>query len=133
MTIRSFDRPTVRTLREEIESALRPLCEKHGLSLEVGRANFDYQSLTFKVQLAVAGEEGVAMTREAQDFKLLAPQLGLSPDDLGREITAGGNQYKILGYRRLARKTPIIVERQPDGKQFVMTVEQVVGAIKMEG
>ena len=115
----NFDRQTVKTTRERLQTALDAVAAELGCQIKVGGATFerDGSRCYFKVDCAVVGEDGTVETREASDFVLYAAQFKLSPEDLGREFTKGGETFTIIGCKPKSYKFPILARRQ-DGKVF---------------
>ena len=115
----TFDRPTVKTTRERLQTALDAVAAELGCEIKVGGATFesDGSRCCFKVDCAVAGEDGTVETKEASDFALYAAQFKLSPEDLGREFTKGGKTFTVIGCKPKSYKFPILARRQ-DGKVF---------------
>ena len=115
----TFDRPTVKTTRERLQTALDAVAAELGCEIKVGGATFesDGSRCCFKVDCAVVGEDGTVETQEASDFVLYAAQFKLGPEDLGREFAKGGKTFTIIGCKPRSHKFPILARRQ-DGKVF---------------
>lgn len=99
------------------------------LELKMGRCVFTQTGVSIKFELAEVNEDGIAQTREAQAYPIRAKLYNLP--DIGSSIMVRGTKYTITGWRTRGRKNPILVKRE-DGKQFVMNVEMVRGATKLE-
>jgi hypothetical protein len=112
-----FDRTNCRLLAEEIERALQPVAEKHGIVIRSGRGSFSPTNYTLKVECSVR-LNGETVTREAEAFKRYAEHYGLKPEDLGKIISHGGRQFRIVGLKPNSRRFPVLAERLPDGKRF---------------
>jgi hypothetical protein len=104
-----FDRPILRTLRAEIETALAPIASRHGISLKLGNARFNTATFSMKVEGATVGIAG-RPDREALDFARFAPMFGLSPTDYGRAVNLEGTTYAIRNVKPNAPKRPIVLE-----------------------
>lgn len=122
--INQFDRTNLRALQADIDAALAAMAEKHGIQIKAGGASFGATAATFKVELAVIGDGGVAKTRHATEFELFASSYGLAPTDLGREFTYKGNGYKITGLSTKSRRFPVEASRT-DGRTFKFPAELV--------
>lgn len=125
----TFDRPTIRATREQLQHALDALGKDLGCEFKVAGATYerDGSRCSFKLECAVVGEDGTAPTKEAADFVRNARAYGLFPEDLGRSFMVNGKTCTILGCRPRSHKYPIIIER--DGKQRKIGAETVVAAL----
>lgn len=124
MKITQFDRPTVKALRERLDEALADVGLELGLSIKAGNARFGPTNVTFKVEAAVLDAEGSAQTKEATEFKQLAPLYGLQEADLGRTFMFRGKPYEIVGAKFNSPKYPILA-RNRSGKVYKFQVEDV--------
>jgi len=122
MKIASFDRTTVKNLRNDIDSALAALSKKYGIEISAGNATFTSSNVTYKVQAAVKSSGGVTMTKEASDFNLYGTRL-LTGFTLGQTITLQGKQYTIAGWKTRAQKNPVIVSRE--GKTYRVSTDMI--------
>lgn len=124
MTIKRFDRPTLRILGDEIEAALVPVAKKHGISIRRGRGTFTEESYTVRIECSLLNEKGEAVTKEAQDFQRYAGLFGLEPGHFGRVFQYQGERFTICGLKVRSRKFPILARRS-DGKVFKLNAEVV--------
>lgn len=122
MNITSFDRTTVKNLRNDIDSALAILSKKYGIEISAGNASFTSSNVTYKVQAAVKAESGVVMTKEAIDFNFNANIYNFN-FKLGQKINLQGKEYTISGWKARAQKNPVIVTR--DGKSYRVSVDMI--------
>jgi hypothetical protein len=104
-----IDRATVGELHAQLQQALEDFAEARGLKVMVGDASFTSNNVVFKVELAVVGPGGNAITREAEAFLHHAACCGLSPDHLGKTISRAGRILKIVGLNTRSRTAPILV------------------------
>lgn len=124
MKIKSFDRTNVRLLSQEIEATLKTLAEKYGITLKTGRGTFRSDNFTLKLEAAVIGDNGQAVTKEVSEFQNYAALLGLQPDDLGKPFTLRGQTYIITGAKLSSRKYPVLA-KNTNGKVYKFTAEDV--------
>jgi hypothetical protein len=122
MKISSFDRNTVKNLRNDIDAALAALSKKYGIEISAGNATFTSSNVTYKVQAAVKAASGVIMTKEASDFNLYANRV-LADYKLGQTIELQGKEYVIAGWKARAQKNPVIVTR--DGKSYRVSTAMI--------
>ncbi|MFW6008158.1 MAG: hypothetical protein ACOCP8_02730 [archaeon] len=126
--IEKLDRNTIREIKTIIENSLEDELKKKGISLEIGDCCFDDNNATYKVKISVL-ENGVAKTKERQDFKKMAPLYGLKENDLDKTFTFKGKQYTIIGFLRKAKKYQILVKREDD-KKFKFPISIVKSEIR---
>ena len=130
MKIDHIDRDACRLLRRELQQSLEPLAEKFEVSVNIGSARFNPNSVTFKVEIATIGSDGQVNNREVGIFKRNAFLWGLQPSDLGREFVAMGETYKIVGANTRRHRFPISADRVRDGKPFKFGHETVKRGLK---
>lgn len=121
----------LREMRDDIDRALEEIGRQYGVVFKAGNARFTSSVATFKLEAATIDAEGSVVTKEADDFKMMAVMYGLKPEDLGREFWIGSRKYKLVGLKRSARAYPILAER--DGQRFKLPAEAVRSAIASQG
>jgi len=126
-----FDRAKVRELRDAIQSALDEHLDFDGVKIDVGRASFNHTTATFKLEVGTENSDGSVNTKDGETFKRNAVLWGLSPDDLGKEISNGNDTFEIIGANTRAKKYPILVKSVSNGKVYKMSAQQVVLYMKM--
>lgn len=119
-----MDRQKAQTLVDEINAAAKAIAAAHGMTWAPARCTFDTAALTVKLQLVEAREDGVALTREAQDFIALAFTYGIAADALGKPITSGGRSFRIVGLKSRSRN-PILADDASTGRRFKLPAEHV--------
>lgn len=124
-----IDRQFLRNLRPEIESALKEIGERHNISLALGNASFTSNNATFKLEIATVGDNGEVNSKEVNHFKSFAASYGLSPDDLGKEISMGGKRFIITGLNTNAPKNPIKMEEVGTGRKYKSPIGPVKAAL----
>ena len=114
-------------LQAEMLKACEAVAARHGLVVEARditgvdlRWGFD---ATFRVSIPMA--DGTALNPERLRFEALAEAFGLSPNDFGRQFSAGRESFRITGIDPRRPKYPVSAERIPDGQGFKFTIEQV--------
>ena len=131
--ITALDRAAMNALRKEIDFALEAVGRKFGLSMHAGSGRYTPKNATFKLEIAVFGEDGEAVDAGAETFRAFASAYGLAPEDLGREFSVGGGVYRITGLNARRPKFPINGVRVPDGRPFKFPVETVKRALRPKG
>jgi len=79
--------------------------------INFGSCTYDPNGLaTFKVEFKIKGTD----SRELRDLKIFAKLYDL---DINKE----NSTYKIVGYKRRARKNPFVLEDKRNGKHYVIS------------
>ncbi|MFN0149595.1 MAG: hypothetical protein ACKVU1_02660 [bacterium] len=126
MTIAKMDRAAANALRAEIEAAAQAIAQKHGLDGLVKGCSYDGEStITFKIEMAIVGANGVAQTHEAADFERYAREFGVADHvRLGSTFVSRGRVHTVVGLHARGRKLPVLA-RDPDGGTFKFAVDAV--------
>ena len=66
--ITQFDKPTVKALAAQIIEDLVELGKERGLNIDRGNAQFDNNTCTLQLKIAVINEDGVVASRWANEF-----------------------------------------------------------------
>lgn len=123
-------RQIMKDLRPEIDNALTVIAEKYGIEITTGNGRFGGGGLdaSFTLLLKTTGENGE--TAESRNFKLYADKYGMDIAWLGQSFNhPGGDSYTIAGINPKRRKYAILVIRDKDGQQRLMSglgVQQVM-------
>jgi len=121
-----LDKAKVRELRIKLQAHLDSFGDDE-YQVQVGGASFSDNNVRFKVDVNAVGEDGNAVSREAEDFRLYADRWGLRPEDLGREFTRDRDNetFKIVGGKPRSRKYPIIARNVRTGKEYKFDVSAI--------
>ena len=117
-----------KSIEAEMVKACNEIAAKHGLVAEaLGIQAMELRwNFAFGVRVSIPLPDGSTLDPEKVRFQALAEAFGLSPDDFGREFSAGGERFCISGIDPRRPKYPISVTRIPDGKGYKFTAENVV-------
>lgn len=129
MTIKNIDRAALRILSAEINAALAPLAQRHGITLRIGNGTFGGAYATLRLDVATIGEQGQANTREASALDSLGALYGLPGVKVGTVLVLQGDRFTVIGLNAKARKAPVCLRRERDGKEYKATVEMVKRAL----
>lgn len=134
MKITEFTSTNIKAIRPKLESALATVAKELGIAITVGKCSYLDTSATFKVELGVISESGVAFSKDAEQFKLEAPFHGIPAENLFKPFTAlDGNTYVIVGWapRRPAR--PVLCKREGGGDvTYVFKIDAVKRGLKIK-
>lgn len=122
--VQEIDRNFVRSMRPDIQEALSVMANTLGMKVTVQDARFTDSNVTFKVEFAVQRDQGYE-TKAARNFRIHAPSLGMSPDDLGATVKVGKHYYVLEGYNPRATKYPFLTKRLGTDKHFSLNRSQV--------
>ena len=99
-TVTNFNSLTLDYTRQEMNKKLEELGKEIGLDFELG--NFTYEANRFRTTLKVKLKS--ALTEEQFNVGVLSPYA------LNDIIQVDGNRYKVVGWRKKARKRALVVE-----------------------
>lgn len=125
MSTTSFDKPFLDKLRLEIEQALKPVAEKHGIEVKLGVGRFTEKQYTVKVECSVLGYK-----KEAETFLAWSSVIGMRKEDLNRVFKLGAHNYSLEGYLPKKKKYPFLALNLDDGKHYCLGeagVKQALG------
>ena len=105
-------------LQEELRELLKPFCDKHSLDPRVFGGRHDELSFECRVELNVikTDEYGRKLDKYAVAFQSFAPNYGLDPAHLFKEIELDGKKWIIAGIDKASKKTPVMLKDIVDGK-----------------
>lgn len=130
MKITNIDKATCLMLRYEMNQALRDVCNRYGISIEVGRCTFGASNASFKVEVAVKNDSGEVLNRDWTTLKAHQKILGLSDADLTKVFVLGGKRFQLAGYNTRKWAKPFILNCLDDGRTYVARENQVKAALK---
>lgn len=123
----------IRTIHEEIKSALEAIGRKHNFAVEKTHITYDDEGFRLTASVNALKADG---TRKADDRldSLVRSDLAMYnvsiPYGIGYKFTMDGIVYEITNYNTRARKYPIEYKRLSDGAGFKAAPEYIAAAIK---
>jgi len=124
MKIKSFDRPSVKALRTDLDIALAKVAKAYGIEISTGNISFTGETATIKVNAGVIGSNGTVVTKEALAFNQYKRLAGLEALNLGDSINIQGEQYTITGYKPRSKKSPVCIENAK-GQGYKVSVDMI--------
>ena len=124
MKVTNFDKPTIKAIRLAMDSALAQVEKDYGIKISTGNARFSGNEVTFKVKANTVTSDGVANTKEADNWELYKNTIGLGWLNVGDQIMLQGKYFTLKGYNTRARKSPIQIEDM-QGRGYKCSVEMV--------
>ena len=128
-----IDRPFLDKARTHIDKALAAVGKELGVNIKTGNCRYSSSTFTFKLEGCLIGDDGTAVTKEAESFKMLAASYGLKAEHLHKEFKQGGDTFQITGLNYKARKFPIQAKRISDGATYKFPVDTVRFAMMRDG
>lgn len=127
MTISTFSRPVVKSLRTDLDAALASVAAKHGIQIDLGSMRFDSSevrvTLTANTKPASSG-----LTQTAVPTKINFDEVVLGnvlPAELqGKKFRAGGSTFTLTGVKSCRKKYPFQGTGVRGGR-YKFTKEQV--------
>lgn len=118
-----IDREICRLMRADLDAALKPVAEKYGIDLKVGRMTYSPKTVAIKLEGGAVGENGEANDKYTEAWKHYARLWGLPEDGLGRKFRNAHGEYTICGLNPAARRMPVLAKR--DGKTYKFEVSVI--------
>lgn len=129
-TIKVIDKTTLRqAIRPALDAKLKELSEELGIEITTGNASYDHSGMngSFKLNLAVVGENGEVETPERTAYKNYHSMYGLPENGLDKIVVISNRRFKVAGIRTRARKNNILLEAV-DGKGDAVAPQATVKA-----
>lgn len=118
----TITRDTCKILNAEVETALKAIAAKHGLTIKINGGRFTATSFTPRVEFLVPGDNG-ADKRDENAWNTLAQFYGLDPTWLGKVFTAiNDEKYRVVGLAQGRSKNIVKVVRVRDNSPRVAPV-----------
>jgi len=112
-TTKILDDATVGAAVEKVRLAAAALEAALGLRVLVPASGFmftpGHECLTVRLEICTTGEGGVVMSTAAVAFRALAPMMGMTPDELGRQIYVDGDAWSLVGCSPVDSEKPLRV------------------------
>jgi hypothetical protein len=119
MNITKFDKPTLKMVREAIQSSLDGLQEELGIQLKIGTMRFDASTFTTKLEASLFDHDPLA-----EEWEKYADRFGLDVTWIGKKFLYIGKTHTIVGLDTKKRKYPVMTAC--DGKKYKFTADRIV-------
>ena len=124
--INEFNSFEVASLSIEIEQALKPILDKHGLKMKVKNSKFSSQILNLTAEFSATDTSG--KSGQEAEFLRYAPILGLKPEHYGATVKLQNSFYTIIGVRPTATKNNVRI-KSIRGKEYVAPVDLIIRSL----
>ena len=122
-----FDKINLQFLRNEIDTALKAVGEKHNLTLGIG--NVSYSPSQFTTTLTVTIGDG--SDHERKEFENAVMYRNDIPKDwYGKTFIDGGVTYKIIGVKSRSPKMPMVYVNVKTGGTYKSTIDYLKSKLK---
>ena len=118
MKITHFDKKACVLLGNAIEQALEKVADEYGVSIKRKNGSFMPSNYTLKLEASVIASDGIALSKEVEDFKDYCHDYNLEQADLYRVFSVNGISYKLKGLSIRSRKHPILALNLKNGKTY---------------
>lgn len=129
--ITTFNKTNLGNLKESLKEALAKVEQQHGIKFDIGTFSFSENNVKIKLSANTVDDSGDVYSIEAEDFKNNAKYVGLSAEDLGKEITVNRKTFKIIGLNLRAVKNPVMLEDIKTGQKARINAEFVKEQLRM--
>jgi hypothetical protein len=122
-----FTASSLRIIRGEIDTAIKDVCAKHGITVSSALGSFSSHNHSFKVELKLAStvSDEEATSSAKLNFERFASSYGLEPSDFGKEFVSSRDTLKIVGINTNRPANPMELERVKDGKRYKASASMV--------
>ena len=130
--VAQFNQTNVKAILEECREALKPIAERHGLTLDRKGRTYAGDALPVMFQLLVKelNADGQEMTTDGKAFVRYASEFDLDPADLGKEFTSRRRAFRIIGLLPRSPKYPILAVNVETGKTHKFPTEMVKAGLE---
>jgi hypothetical protein len=123
--MKTIDRNACKQISADMLEALKAVALKHGVQFSYKSGNFSSSSATFRIEAAVVGDGGVAITAERRDYPLYCSMYGLRPEWLDKSFRHGTDTFTIIGLNTRKHKNPILGKSANNGKTYIFPADTV--------
>ncbi len=116
-----LNKKNISIISDEMLEALKPVLERHGLT--VAKAGGTFADLEATLKFRIAGKSEGGLTQREVDYDQFKAMLGLP--DRGTKFRSGLKEYTVFGIDLKRRSRNIICVRTDDGKQYLFADEDV--------
>ena len=116
--------------RKDLNEALKPLEQKYGLSIDVGRITYspnDFSLRLSSTDVKEAMKNGLSPEKAIWDAN--CKLYGFKEDDFNKTISLQGRNFKIVGITPNCRKNGILIEDMGNNKTYKTSYESALNAI----
>lgn len=130
----TINRENIRLLQSDMMEALKDVALKHGVQFSYKGGNFTPENVTLKIEAALLGANGVAETKERNNFVRYAGMYNLKPEWIDQTFELDEDTYTIVGLNTRKQKCPVLCKNSA-GKTYCIrhtTVQMAMNAKEMK-
>lgn len=126
MSVTVFNKPLIKTIRNDLETALKTIESKHGIKLGIGSISFSSNSFRTRLEATTQGSSQVdSPVKYQNNFKKHCYLYGLKPSDLGRSFDNG--RYMVVGMMNPNAKSGQIIVKDTKNNKLMRFNPSLVG------
>ena len=95
--ITKFDKPSVQTIRAEIQDAIRNIEFRYGIKLTANRSKFSPKSGSITIDVSTIDDAGEIIDHDREFLMDNLAWLDLKPEHVGAIIKIGNDTFKMNG------------------------------------
>jgi hypothetical protein len=122
---------TLKTMRPQIEDALKELGERLGIDFSVGRGTHGGITGSFALEM-VARDTETGKSGEQRVFEQYARLYGLTAEDYGREFTFQRRRFKLVGFYTNSKINCLKIADAKSGTEYKLDMESYKAAVAYE-
>ena len=126
----------LRSLRQEINQALREIANNHNINIDCGNCSYGDNEATYKLKINVKNDDGQVISKEYNNLLDLSKS-DINGFDINGIYTLQGKKVSLEGYSYRSPKYPVHVLDLESGKKykasndwFDRVVRVVIGKIR---
>ena len=120
---------TIDKIRTEIDSIVKTVGEKYGLTIVSGPARYNDVAGTMKLEICTRDAKGTTIDAEMATLKYVHKHLGLKESHLTQPFTLSGKKVILSGYKRARYAKPFRVRDLETGADYRARVDDVKHAL----
>lgn len=125
MKIATFNKPVLRQLRKDLDTALATVANEYGIQFNIGEMRFSSQSFRASLSADIVSSGSIPTTEDGEvDLAAVAFGNTLPVNLQNRQFRIRGTTYSLVGVSSRRHKYPF-TGVGPRGGRYKFTVEQV--------
>lgn len=122
---------TIKTMRPQIEEALKELGERLGIDFSIGRGTYGGIKGSFTLEMAARDAE-TGKSGAQQLFEHYARLYGLTAEDYGREFTFQSRRFKLVGFYPNSKVNCLKIADAKSGTEYKLDLQSFKAAVAYE-
>jgi len=115
----------LQAMRAELETAMKKIGAKHGITLTTGNATYSDDAFKMKISGTANATDGSFVSQAEVDFKKFRGRFGLPENALRKSVKVGNEHFVITGLKPRSFKYPVLGKSAADGKSYKLPIAAV--------